>query len=1080
MSLTFENPSWLLLALLVIPVVFSGLAWFTAAMSRPRALSAIILRSILIALIASMLAGAAAVRTSDRVAVIAVVDVSDSVRQFAQINPDLGRGPNAVIDAARNWIDSAAQDQSRRADDLLGVVVFDGASIATATPRPRAGSASSSDVRTKTELDFRLVEGTNIEAALRYAAALFPPDARRRLVLISDGSETEGSALAAATDLGSKSTTGAAIPIDVVPIAYEVHNEIMIENVDTPPSAASKATILVRVVLRTTDRASGRLELLYDGKPLDINGSAPGTGRHLELSPPRHIERIEVKLTGATVHRFEPRFIPDSPDVDRVSVNNTAEAFTITPGKGSVLVVDGVGDARTDSPGRTLANTLAQAQMEVQTISAADVPTDLLSLQAYDAVILEDIAADDLPEPTHQLLADYVAQLGGGLVMVGGPDSFGAGGWNGTALEPILPVKLDLPEEMIVPSAALVIIIDNSGSMGWPVLGGSRSQQDIANEGAAMAIRMLDARDMVCVIAFNSTYTTVIPMQRNTDAQANAQRVRGISSGGGTEMYTPLGEAYRQLAQGDAARAKVRHVILLTDGQSMGNPEHGYELARKMNTAGISVSTISVGDSADQSTLEHIAEAGGGRFYPVVDPNTLPRIFIRDVRVVRKPLLRETPFRAVNLHTGSAIAFGLPDRLPTLGGLVLTRPREDPLINLPLVTPEGDPLLAHWFVGRGQVAAFTSDAHYWAQQWLSWDGYASMWTRLVRTIARPAAKHTSELTTEIEGDQLRIILNTTDDSGKPLDRLTVPGTVFTPDHKRIEVTLDQIGAGQYQTHIPASARGNYVVALFPRMGDAALPSVVGAATRAVGTEYQRLKSNVTLLKRIAETTGGRVHDLADPASADLFTRDGVQPVRAALPLWPILLWWSIAVMLLDIATRRIAWDRLLTRDVIHQIKEQAASAVEARSQRAAATVATLRKVSDRVEEKTRPQSAVPKPTRKESSRSPGNNRIKGQKEEDRAAMRAQVLKRLGKRPGTDSPSPQSTPKPAQKDSAKKDHQPGAPVQRTTPPTRSTVNPSSSNQPPQGAESKRTTSGLLDAKRRARERFQRDDDKEKDD
>src|SRR5690606_9941210 len=131
-SLTFENPWWLLVILLAAPALVTGLRWF-GTMSRLRAWSAIVLRSILLALIASILAGASAVRTTDRLAVIAVVDVSDSVRQFAAAGSG-GAIQGAPSEALRQWILDAINDPARGPDDLLGVVVFDGDAVAAAMP----------------------------------------------------------------------------------------------------------------------------------------------------------------------------------------------------------------------------------------------------------------------------------------------------------------------------------------------------------------------------------------------------------------------------------------------------------------------------------------------------------------------------------------------------------------------------------------------------------------------------------------------------------------------------------------------------------------------------------------------------------------------------------------------------------------------------------------------------------------------------------------------------------------------------------------------------------------------------------
>ncbi|MEO1129774.1 MAG: glutamine amidotransferase, partial [Planctomycetota bacterium] len=607
-----------------------------------------------------------------------------------------------------------------------------------------------------------------------------------------------------------------------------------------------------------------------------------------------------------------------------------------TPGDGAIAIIDGTGQGRT----APLVQTLRSAGIDVRSLAPEALPTSLLGLQAYDLIMLDNVPQEALPRTTHRMLAEYVETLGGGLVMIGGPDSFGAGGWNGTDLEDVLPVELDLPEQIITPSAAIAFVIDSSGSMQRAVLGGSRSQQLIANEATALAIETLDKTDLVLVLAFDNATREVVPLARNSDPERSAATVRAISPGGGTNLYPALDRAVTALAEADA---NVKHVIVLSDGQSQGDPEMGYTIANTASTAGITVSTIAVGDDADSTALAGIALRGGGQFYHVFDPNTLPRIFIKEIRVVRQPLIAKGLFRPIVLTSGSPLTADMPRDYPPLGGYVRTQPREDPKITYALGATEDEPLLAHWFVGRGQVAAFTSDASTWARQWLNWPGYARMWTQIARTIARPAMGRDYELTTEIVGDELVMRLEAFDAAGRPIDLLTVPGSVFTPDEGEVGVRLAQVGPGTYEARAPATLRGNYVVTVSPRRGEELLAPAIGGASRAVGPEFRSLRSNATLLREIAETTGGRVLTFASTASDELFARDGVTVTRAAAPLWRSLLAWCFVIFLLDVGTRRVAWDRLLSRDLRAELSEHAADLVKGRADAAARMTDRLRK-----------------------------------------------------------------------------------------------------------------------------------------
>lgn len=942
MPITFEQPLWLLVALVALPMAWVGWAWL-ASMTGARRWSAIVLRTVLIGLIACMLAGASSVRLSDRVAVVAVVDASDSVRRFADAFADL---PETIAgerprwhEAVRRWIVEASA--SKHPDDLLGVIVFDREASALFTPTTAPDPEPA--------LDRRLGEGTDIASALRLARALFPAGTRRRVVLFSDGNQTAGDAIAAAGELG-----GDAIPVDVVPLTYRVHNEVMVESVDAPPQAGAGATVPVRVVLRSTDGARGTLELLYEGRAVDLNGPAPGTGRRVDLPAGLSAETLEVALGDTTLHRFEAVFVPDSSSPDALSSNNHAEAFTVTPGRGRVLLVDGVSGATAGGGGLSLAGALTGAGIETLAVAPEQVPQELAALNAFDLVILENVASDTLAHAVQTALGEYVTRLGGGLVMVGGPDSFGAGGWKGTPLEPILPVRLDLPEQVIAPPSAVALVLDNSGSMRYTLSGGSVSKQRIVNEGAALAVLTLDRTDVLCVIAFNSSPDIVIPVGRNTDPNRSADIVRSIGSGGGTRIGPALALAERQLAP---VNSPVKHVILLTDGRDEQN-SNIVPIARRLREQKITVSTIGVGDDVDDAMLSAVAKEGGGKFYYVTDPSILPRVFVKEVRVVRKPLIRETPFVPLVGPMASPLAEGLGD-LPPLGGLVLTRPRTEPTAITAMSTPEHDPVLAHWVAGRGQVAAFTSDAHAWAGKWLNWPGYSAFWSRLVRSISRPSATAGGELSVEASGDSIVVRFDSADALGRPINLLAVPGTLFDPDGIATDLRLSQTGPGVYETRLPARRSGSYVVALTPSSHAGTLAPVIGGVSVASGVELRRLSSDTAILDRIASTSRGRVLDLRAPQTANLYDRSGLKPTSAALPLWRTLLAWTLVVLVLDIGTRRLAWDRLISREWRSAMRELSSQSVRAAGERAAATVASLRRAVEHGAEPSIPDAQPP-------------------------------------------------------------------------------------------------------------------------
>lgn len=1014
------TPGWLWVVGAAIPCGWIALHRFVT-MARVRRHASALVRAVLIALTAVVLAGVSSTQRTDRLAVVAVMDLSGSVRELARFGTD-DRGRAVEPEGAfSSFLRAAAPARGR--DDLLGVVTVGGSAFAASVPTRGAALDRPLPVPDP--------QATDLEAGIRLAAAMLPSDARGRIVVFSDGNQTRGDALAAAERL-ARGPSG--VPIDVVPVRYRVEREVAIEAVDVPPRAADGATVAARVVLRSTHAVTGQLTLLLEGRPVDASPGEAGLSRRVRVGPGVQVVSVPIELPARRVHRFEAVFEPEagaSGEVaDTSSANNRASGFTITPGRGSVLIVDGVG-----AEGAVLATTLEEAGLDVTRTTPGAMPGDLLGLEAFDLVILQNAPAEEIGQRGQQALAAYVRELGGGLVMVGGPDSFAAGGWRGTPVEPILPVRLDLPERAVTPEAAIVFVLDSSGSMKASVMGSTRTQQEVANESAASAVGVLDERDLVGVIAFESVPEVIVPLGPNRDREASRTAIRRIRSGGGTNLPPALRLAGAQLSGVDA---KAKHVIVLSDGRSQ-DEESLPELAAELAAQGVRVTSIAVGDDADVEGLRALAGAGRGTFYNVTNPEVLPRVFLRAVRLVRSPQVREGEFEPVVLASGSPLTLGL-GAPPPLHGLVLTRDRDEPTVVRAMRTPQGEPVLAHWPVELGQVAAFTSDAHRWARDWLGWPGYRVFWTQLVRTLSRAPGGSGSIVTAQAVEGGVRVRLDALDDQARPIDGLLVPVTVYTPEGTPIEVTLTQTGPGVYEGMAAAPAEGAdgvWIAVAGPRKSGVRQPPVVGGVVVRSPAENARPASDEALLARIAQATGGRVLELSDPASARLFDRSGLAPREALTPLWPVLVPIALGVFLLDVGTRRVAWDRWLParpdpRAAAARASDAAAALRRRRGQGIAASVG-VGSARTRVEHEAAQEAAeVARAARAHAEA----QRLEGVRER----MRARV--------GSEAPSTAAEPS-----------QPAGQA------------PAEGRGPAQSGDESNDQAGLLAAKRRARERFE---------
>ncbi|MEM7627221.1 MAG: VWA domain-containing protein [Planctomycetota bacterium] len=961
MPFRFDHPELLWLLLLAGPIGWLG-AKRLAAVEPVRRWLAIGLRIAVLVGLVLMLAGLRAERRHTDLTVIAVIDQSPSMRIFG--SPLTADGTSTAASArvtasVQRFLTAAAQE--RRPDDRFGVVTYD--------DRPTVLRRPGNDVAFDTAVDHPTREGTDTARALEWAMAV-KSDANTalRLVLVSDGNDTAGDTLAAA-----RAAAAAGVVIDVLPIGYRVGHEVMVEGVYTPTEAREGQTVAVRVVLRATAPSRGTLQLRHDDRLIDLNGSAEGRG--LRVTPDqwsdantltdedttpgspggvasgRYVwtQQIDVPISVAGANRFEAIFEPTatpslgttnvSPGdasansrgglsgADTVAVNNRAESFTLVQGQGRVLVVDNVGGA----PGKVLPEALRQRRIALDVVPPSGLPRDTAALTRYDAVVFQNVPAEAVTGAQQEMLARYVNDLGGGFIMLGGPDSFGAGGWTNSIIdERILPVDCEIPSQTVLPSGALVIVIDRSGSMGAPVGNTNQTQLEFAAEAAALAISTLYPHDMIGVVAFDGAGQWVYKLQKNDNPNAAMQTVRSIREGGGTSILSGLTRAYEGLtdpSNQDLRDSSIKHVILLSDG---GDSDNYLPMLNQLNRADITVSTIGVGDGHDAQLLERIALQCGGNYYPIdpSQPNGLPQVFVKEARTIRKNLIREVDFVPKRRNTGSPIMVNLPEP-PALSGLVLTGPKYDRRIEMPMLGPEGEPLFAHWQVGLGKAGAWTSDAtNRWATRWLTWPGYGDFWARTVRYLSRPAANQDAELITTLDGDTLRVRLDTNTVGGADGGAVTrVAGKILRPDGSLADITLDQTGPGIFTAAVPAPQSGNYLLNLFVGGGgDAASEGasggssgggsggggatsfVAGGITRVPGQELRRFAPNTTLLEEVAAATGGRVLDPDDPVAANLFDRTHRFESVSSRPLRWLILPWLLGLLLLDVANRRLAWD----------------------------------------------------------------------------------------------------------------------------------------------------------------------------
>jgi Ca-activated chloride channel family protein len=408
------------------------------------------------------------------------------------------------------------------------------------------------------------------------------------------------------------------------------------------------------------------------------------------------------------------------PEQNRSPANDRAAVVGEVRGRPRVLHL---GDADESS---ALPRALRSDHLQVDALAPEAAPASAEGLRPYDLVVLSDLPARRASGALQQAIAKYVSD-GGGFIMVGGERAFGVGGWGGTVIEDILPVRFEGERQREQPTLALVLVIDKSGSMS------SEDRLDLVKEAARATASTLDPGDELGVVAFDSRPYTLVRLQPAANRIRIAGDIRRLSAGGGTNALPALREAYLQLV---GSKALVKHVILLSDGQS---PEAGVNtLLGDMRDADITVSAVGVGAGAGKDFLARVAERGRGRYYFSQDGTDVPRIFSRETREVTRNAVVERdlyPRVAKRVQLLRGLDF---DRAPGLMGIIPLKLK--PLAELILRTHTGDPLLVRGRRGLGRTVAFASDAQpRWAARWVAWEGFGKFWSQVARDTMRQGA-----------------------------------------------------------------------------------------------------------------------------------------------------------------------------------------------------------------------------------------------------------------------------------------------------------------------------------------------------
>jgi uncharacterized membrane protein len=879
-----------------------------------RRITALGLRSLVLLTFILALAEIQTLRVSDKVAVYYVLDQSESV----------------PLHQRQLMLEYVHRDVSvhRNGDrgDLAGVIIF-GRQALIEIQLFDGNLPSIGKIEGYHELQ---TDGTNLAAALRQAIASFPEDAAKRVVVLTDGNENIDSARAVAPILAENG-----IGIDVVPIKLGQRGEVVMEKMTLPNTVRKGQPVSSRIVLNNLGDTpvSGSLLIVRSVGDQERKLSE----RDVTLTPGKNMFLVEQDLKESGVFTYKARFNPDDASSDIMLENNETTAFTHVRGQGRILIIEDW-----EHPGRFdyLASRLRLNDLEVDVMQSNALFNSIPELQAYDCVILADVprssgetatTVSNFSDERISMLVRSVEQLGCGLIMLGGPNSFGAGGWVNTDLEKAMPVDFQIKNSKIVPVGALVLMMHAS-----EMKEGNYWQKVVGME----AVKALGPMDYCGCIhwndrAGNDSWLWNAPqgMARVGDMRETMVARLNRMTPGDMPAFEPAMKMTLNSLKG--VNAAVKHVIIISDGDPI---EPSPFTIAKFVKEKIQITTVAVGTHGGPATgpMEKLATDTGGKFYVVKSPKTLPRIYQREARRVARPLVYE-PDGGVNpVVVDDHEIHGLrPQTLPNISGFVLTTVKDNPLVEVSIRSPkpaeeDNAAILASWTYGLGRTAVLTTDAgKRWATSWTGWEGYDQFFTQMVRWAMRPVDENGRFLTsTDVKDGKVVVAVTALDDDSNVINLLDMTATAIAPDMTAFTVPIRQVAPGRYIGEFETEDPGSYYLSINPGMQETEVDGVMQLRPRAqivtgvnvpYSAEYRDRETNLALLRSLAQSkpAGGKSGliasgDFTPEAINDFLALDTFRHTLAkaisSQDVWPFCLLFGACVFFADIFVRRVSVD----------------------------------------------------------------------------------------------------------------------------------------------------------------------------
>ena len=704
-----------------------------------------------------------------------------------------------------------------------------------ASPSPLAGRASAGAAPPASLASPPPAVATDLESALTTAAAMLGPDAPGRIVVAFDGNETRGNAARVLPQIVQRG-----LKVDIFPLSELTGGEVLVEALTAPERIYAGDPFPLVAVVYSEKPTMATIRIVKDGEAI--------AERPIELVSGR--SRIETIMPAAVAGRARYEVNIAASD-DIYPQNNRGSVIVDVLPTPQVLIV-----AAQPTWAEVFAKALALHDIKSKIVEPKRAPYYLKDWLAYSAIVLMNVPAIDLVTLQQELIEKAVAEHGRGLLLLGGENSFGPGGYYETPLERVSPLSSRVPRE--APRVALAFVLDRSGSMQRNEGGATRL--DIAKQATVSAIRLLHPESLISIIAFDSEAKLLMPLGPAKDSAAVAKALGELEPGGGTSLYPGLVEALHQL---DGVDAMAKHIVVMSDGLTQPGDFPG--ILKAISAQGISVSTVSIGEGVDGAILADIARMGKGAFHSTQDFKALPSILSQEALLLSDKPVEERPAAPIWVDRSDEFFAGLPERMPTLNGYVLTTRKQQADLHLMIndAKQEPVPLLASWHYGNGRVVALTTQgAGAWTQSWEDMAEYPLLWSQTLRHLFPGVGEGMIPRLTQ-RGDDVDFDVEMLNPEGAPRQGLKVTallartgtfGQAAQPAPNAPEsLVLAETAPGQYHGHFLLDGAGDFVVRASADQATAEVPLSV-----AYPALYRFTRADPDRLTALATATGGRL------------------------------------------------------------------------------------------------------------------------------------------------------------------------------------------------------------------------------